>query len=248
MARLGARRFRLARPSGQQLGLQDLVDAGAGQEVEEADLPRDLVAGKAGAAVGEEVLGPGDGARPEDDPGAANLAPSLVRHADHGGLGHTGVLVEGGFDLGGIDVLAAGDEHVLQPVEDAAEALLVALDDVAGAEPLAVEGLLGHAFIPSYCASKAGLIGLTRSLADYLGPKGIRANAVCPGYIDTPMLNADDNMKAGYTASTVLRRMGQPADIAGAVRFLLSEDASFITGQAIAVDGGVTAVDRPFGT
>ena len=111
-----------------------------------------------------------------------------------------------------------------------------------------IEGLLGHSFIPSYCASKSGLIVLTRSLADYLGPKGIRVNAVCPGYIDTPMLNADDNMRSGYSASTVLRRMGEPEDIAGAVRFLLSADAGFVTGQAIAVDGGVTAVDRPFGT
>src|SRR5438132_1228374 len=95
----------------------------------------------ASAAVGEEVFGPGDGAGPEDDPGAANLAPSLVRHADHGSLGHVGVLVEGGLDLGGIDVLAAGDEHVLQPVADPVEALLVALGDVAGAEPLPGEGL-----------------------------------------------------------------------------------------------------------
>ena len=108
-----------------------------------------------------------------------------------------------------------------------------------------IEGIVGHGAIPSYCASKSGLIGLTRSLADYLGPKGIRANAVCPGYIDTPMLSATGATKEGYAASTVLRRMGEPEDIAGAVRFLLSADASFITGQAIVVDGGVTAVDTP---
>lgn len=169
-----------------------------------------------------------------------------------GGLVHSAGMV----DPAPIDAVDWDKWDRLMSVNLTAEARLVQLllpdfEKQAGSAIVgiaSIEGLLGHAFIPSYCASKAGLIGLTRSLADYLGPKGIRVNAVCPGYIDTPMLNADENMKAGYTASTVLRRMGQPADIAGAVRFLLSEDASFITGQAIAVDGGVTAVDRPFGS
>lgn len=108
-----------------------------------------------------------------------------------------------------------------------------------------IEGLIGHGAIPSYCASKAGLIGLTRALADSLGPKGVRVNAVCPGYIDTPMLRSVNSRTDGYVAATVLRRLGEPGDIAGVVRFLLSADAAFVTGQAIAVDGGVTAVDRP---
>ena len=108
-----------------------------------------------------------------------------------------------------------------------------------------IEGIVGHGAIPSYCSSKAGLIGLTRSLADYLGPKGIRANAVCPGYIDTPMLNATDASKEGYAAATVLGRMGEPADVAAVVRFLLSADAGFVTGQAVVADGGATAVDKP---
>ena len=108
-----------------------------------------------------------------------------------------------------------------------------------------IEGIVGHGAIPSYCSSKAGLIGLTRSLADYLGPKGIRANAVCPGYIDTPMLNATGASKEGYAAATVLGRMGEPADIAAVVRFLLSADAGFVTGQAVVADGGATAVDTP---
>jgi NAD(P)-dependent dehydrogenase (short-subunit alcohol dehydrogenase family) len=108
-----------------------------------------------------------------------------------------------------------------------------------------IEGIIGHGAIPSYCSSKSGLIGLTRSLADALGPEGIRANAVCPGFIETPMLSpafAAPGAKDAYVASSVLKRIGQPEDIAEAVRFLLSADASFITGHALVVDGGVTAV------
>lgn len=106
-----------------------------------------------------------------------------------------------------------------------------------------IEGIVGHGAIPSYCASKAGLIGLTRSLADALGPRGIRANAVCPGYIRTPMLPTQ--MDERNAKASVLGRVGQPEDIAGVVRFLLSADAAFITGQAVVADGGVTAVDNP---
>lgn len=109
-----------------------------------------------------------------------------------------------------------------------------------------IEGVVGHGAIPSYCASKSGLIGLTRSIADALGAKGIRANAVCPGYIRTPMLPSSPEMDARNANAAVLRRMGEPEDIAGVVRFLLSADAAFITGQAIVADGGVTAVDSPF--
>ena len=169
-----------------------------------------------------------------------------------GGLVHSAGMV----DPAPIDVVDWTKWDQLMAVNLTAEARIVQLllpdfEANAGSAIVgiaSIEGLVGHAFIPSYCASKAGLIGLTRSLADYLGPKGIRANAVCPGYIDTPMLNADANMKAGYSSSTVLGRMGEPDDIAAVVRFLLSADAGFLTGQAIAVDGGVTAVDRPFGS
>ena len=88
-------------------------------------------------------------------------------------------------------------------------------------------------------------MGLTRSLAARLGPLGIRANAVCPGYIDTPMLAsvASPEVRERHVTSSVLGRIGQPEEIATVARFLLSDEATFVTGQAIVVDGGVTAID-----
>lgn len=109
-----------------------------------------------------------------------------------------------------------------------------------------IEAIIGHGAIPAYCSSKAGLVGLTRSMAATLGPEGIRVNAVCPGYIETPMLApalAIADMRERCISSSVLGRLGQPEDIAGVVRFLLSADAGFVTGQAVVADGGTTAVD-----
>jgi NAD(P)-dependent dehydrogenase (short-subunit alcohol dehydrogenase family) len=108
-----------------------------------------------------------------------------------------------------------------------------------------IEGLIGHGAIPSYVSSKHGLIGLTRSLAHRLGPERIRANAVCPGYIDTPMLAptiTTPEARASFERRVPLGRLGEPGDIARAVRFLLSDEASYVNGAVIVVDGGVTAV------
>lgn len=106
-----------------------------------------------------------------------------------------------------------------------------------------IEAFIGQAFIPAYCASKAGLLGLTRALAHQLGGNGVRVNAVCPGYIDTPMMrgNVPEQVIEQEAAASVLKRIGAPEEIARAVRFLLSDEASFITGTHLTVDGGVTA-------
>lgn len=106
-----------------------------------------------------------------------------------------------------------------------------------------IEGLQANPFIPAYCASKAGLLGLTRSMAAQLGPDGIRVNAVCPGFIETPMLQIAldvEELRDGFISAAPLGRLGAPQDIGAAVAFLMSAKASFITGAHLVVDGGVT--------
>lgn len=105
-----------------------------------------------------------------------------------------------------------------------------------------IEGIRANPFIPAYCASKAGMLGLTRSMAAQLGPDGIRVNAVCPGFIVTPMLQQAldiDEVRIGFEEAAPLGRLGQPHEIAAVVAFLISDKASFVTGTEIVVDGGV---------
>ena len=105
-------------------------------------------------------------------------------------------------------------------------------------------GSIGHPRAAAYAASKAGLDGLVRSLALEFAPAGVRVNAVAPGPTETAMTaaaRADPARAADLLASIPLGRYGQPAEIAAAVLFLLDDSAAFITGQVLAVDGGVTA-------
>jgi 3-oxoacyl-[acyl-carrier protein] reductase len=103
-----------------------------------------------------------------------------------------------------------------------------------------IVGLHGNPGQTNYSASKAGIIGFTKALARELGTRGVRANVVAPGYIDTRLTQAiADEMKELMLANTPLGRFGQPEDIAGAVRFLCSDEASFITGEVLLVDGGL---------
>ena len=108
-------------------------------------------------------------------------------------------------------------------------------------------GLVADAAEPSahYNASKAGVLALTRQMAAEWAPYGIRANAVCPGVIDTPMLRVMDDPAAGaaYLRTAVPQgRLGSAEEVAAAVVFLASDDASYLTGAAVPVDGGVTAI------
>lgn len=107
-----------------------------------------------------------------------------------------------------------------------------------------IEAFIGQAFIPAYCASKAGLLGLTRALAHQLGGGGVRVNAICPGYIDTPMMrgNVPEEVIAQQAAHSIFQRLGTAEEVARAVRFLMSDEASFITGTHLTVDGGTTAI------
>ena len=104
-----------------------------------------------------------------------------------------------------------------------------------------VVGLTGNAGQANYAASKAGLIGLTRSTAKELGARGITVNAVAPGFIATEMTeNLPEDAKKMFLEKLIVKRAGTPEDIAAAVTFLSSDEASYITGQVLTVDGGLT--------
>ncbi|PTY03108.1 3-oxoacyl-[acyl-carrier-protein] reductase [Verrucomicrobia bacterium LW23] len=103
-----------------------------------------------------------------------------------------------------------------------------------------VIGLIGNAGQANYAASKAGLIGFTKSIAREFASRSITCNAVCPGFIDTDMTKGlSDDLKKVILTKVPLARLGTPDDIAATVEFLCSPAASYITGQAIAVDGGM---------
>lgn len=113
-------------------------------------------------------------------------------------------------------------------------------------------GLVGSRFSPVYAAMKHGVVGYMKALALRLAPEGIRVNAVCPGPIETPMFGVFgsrpdqpqrslDEVREGAMKIVPLGRIGQPEEVANAALFLISDEASFVTGVAMAVDGGFTA-------
>jgi 3-oxoacyl-[acyl-carrier protein] reductase len=104
-----------------------------------------------------------------------------------------------------------------------------------------VIGLVGNAGQANYAAAKAGVIGLTKSLAKELAPRGVRANAVAPGFIETAMTaKLPEAVREAARDGIALRRFGTADDVAKAVLFLASDDSAYITGQVLAIDGGMT--------
>lgn len=108
-------------------------------------------------------------------------------------------------------------------------------------------GLQGEANMTAYCASKGGVVNLTRALAIELAPN-IRVNCICPGFVDTDMVRQEilespnpERAEAEFKASAPLKRMATPREIAAAIAYLASDDAGFITGTALSIDGGTTA-------
>ncbi|HEV8601830.1 MAG TPA: 3-oxoacyl-[acyl-carrier-protein] reductase [Gaiellaceae bacterium] len=103
-----------------------------------------------------------------------------------------------------------------------------------------IVGVHGNWGQTNYGASKAGIIGFTKSLARELGSRGVRANVVAPGYVRTRLTDAlPADAREAMLTNTPLGRLGEPEDVAGAVRFLCSDEASFITGEVLLVDGGL---------
>jgi NAD(P)-dependent dehydrogenase (short-subunit alcohol dehydrogenase family) len=108
-----------------------------------------------------------------------------------------------------------------------------------------VAGLRSHPFSAAYCASKGGVVTMTKALAVEYGRKGVRINCVCPGGVETPMIQ-NFQLPEGANPQVLARimplgRMGQPQEVAATIAFLASEDATYITGAAIVVDGGMIA-------
>jgi 3-oxoacyl-[acyl-carrier protein] reductase len=103
-----------------------------------------------------------------------------------------------------------------------------------------IVGVHGNPGQTNYSAAKAGIIGFTKALARELGSRGVRANVVAPGYVTTRLTEVlPEDLQQAMLANTPLGRLGSPEDVAGAVRFLASDEAAFITGEVLLVDGGL---------
>ncbi|MCB1739532.1 MAG: SDR family oxidoreductase [Gammaproteobacteria bacterium] len=170
-------------------------------------------------------------------------------------LGHPGPAAVEGVDYE--DVRLAVDLNVMSPMVTT-EAAIPHLRARGGGSLLftaSTSGLIGSANSPVYSTVKFGVVGFVKSLCLRLAAEKIRVNAVCPGPIDTPMLRVfvkrpDEQAKAGMDAEqlvqtrggqTPMKRFGRPEEVANAALFLLSDEASFVTGAALPVDGGFTA-------
>jgi NAD(P)-dependent dehydrogenase (short-subunit alcohol dehydrogenase family) len=223
--------------------------AQAGRPVALWDLDGDAAAAAA-AAIGDRhgVAALGVGIDVRD---TARFAATIDRSREV--LGSIGALVHsaGIVGAGSVDVLDEDVWDATHAVHLKSAALLIR-DLVPDFERnpgsaivliASIEAIVGHEAIVSYCSAKAGMLGLVRSTAARLGSRGIRANAVCPGFIDTPMfapsVQAPGSLET-YQQRIPLGRLGRPADIGRVIRFLLSDDAAYMTATETVVDGGVT--------
>jgi 3-oxoacyl-[acyl-carrier protein] reductase len=131
----------------------------------------------------------------------------------------------------------------LKAVFRLSKAVMRGMMKARGGRVINITSVVGHSGNPgqaNYCAAKAGVSGLTRSLARELGSRNITVNCVAPGFIDTDMTKAlDEKQKEGLVGTIPLGRLGTPADIAAAVAYLASPAASYVTGTTLHVNGGM---------
>ena len=193
----------------------------------------EAVAGEAGAnAVQADVANAGEARRLVEEAGDIDI---LVNNA---GVTRDGLLARMPDDDWN-DVIATNLGGVFHTCRAAARGMMKRRSG-AIVNISSIVGLHGNPGQTNYSASKAGIIGFTKALARELGNRGVRANVVAPGYVDTRLTQViADDMKELMLANTPLGRFGTPEDVAGAVRFLCSDEAAFITGEVLLVDGGL---------
>ncbi len=214
---------------------QELARAGASVVVgyrTGRDEAEGLAAEIGGRALQADVSSPNDAKRLVEEAGDLDV---LVNNA---GLTRDGVLARMSDDDWRVVIdtnlssIFYTCRAVVRPMMKRRSGSIVNVSSIVG-----VHGNFGQA---NYAASKAGIIGFTKSLARELGSRSIRANVVAPGYVHSQLTDVlPEEATKAMIASTPLGRVAEPAEIAGAVRFLASDDASFITGEVLLVDGGL---------
>lgn len=199
------------------------------------------VAAEVKAAGGNAVVAIGDVSKPADTDALIQCAADAFETIDvivnNAGITRDNLLLrmsESEWD----SVLSVNLKGAFNVIHSATKRLMKQRSGVI-VNMASVSGVAGNAGQANYSASKAGLIGLTKSVARELAPRGIRCNAVAPGFITTAMTDKlSDDVKAAFLESIPLKRFGDVEDIANLVAFLASDDAKYITGQVINVDGG----------
>jgi meso-butanediol dehydrogenase/(S,S)-butanediol dehydrogenase/diacetyl reductase len=219
--------------------------AAAGARVVVADVDRER-----GAGVAAEAGGVFEAVDVADE---AALSALVVRTAET--LGRLDVLVSNAFAtrVGALEKLALDDwsrtlDVTLTPVFTGLKAAVPVMRARGGGVVVnvaSISGLAGDPGMVAYNVAKAGVVNLTRTAALELAAAGIRVNAVCPGLIDTPALaravRGSTERETKLKSAVPLARLGRPEEVARAILFLASDDASYITGTTLVVDGGLTA-------
>jgi len=215
--------------------------AGAGARVAVSYRERSDVADELAVSIGGVALG--------GDVGEPGLAAALVEQAESE-LGPIDILVNNAGITRDTLLVRMSDEEWAEVMQTnlsgafhtcraVARGMLKRRNGVI-VNVASVVGVRGNAGQTNYAASKAGLIGFTKSLARELGTRGVRANVIAPGYISTELTDSlPDAAKDAILTATPLGRLGEPSDVSGCVRFLCSDEARFITGAVLLVDGGL---------